>query len=146
MRFLFVKSALAWPRGSGHDVHTYHMMRALAEAGHEISLTTADPPSEQAVAGLTLANRWTWGQAASGEANGQLLRGLQERFRSYWGIEERDIWAIGQQAEQSAVDAVVVVGLEVLPLLGAVRGAKRVWYAADEWVWHHLSLVRLLDR
>ncbi|HZN34929.1 MAG TPA: glycosyltransferase family 4 protein [Pirellulaceae bacterium] len=147
MRFLFVKSALAWPRGSGHDVHTYHMMRALAEAGHEVSLTTAEPPSEQAVAGLMLANRWTWGEAASRAENGQpLLRGLQERFRSYWGIEERDIRAIGKQAEQSSADAVVVVGLEVLPLLGAVRKAQRVWYAADEWVWHHLSLVRLLDR
>ena len=38
----------------------------------------------------------------------------------------------------------VVVGLNVLPYLGAVSGALRVWYAADEWAWHHLSQVRLL--
>jgi glycosyltransferase involved in cell wall biosynthesis len=36
----------------------------------------------------------------------------------------------------------VVVGLNVLPYLGAVETALRVWYAADEWAWHHLSLVR----
>ena len=34
MRFLFVKPRLAWPRSSGHDVHCYHLMKALAERGH----------------------------------------------------------------------------------------------------------------
>ena len=38
----------------------------------------------------------------------------------------------------------VVVGLNVLPYLAGVSGPLRVWYAADEWAWHHLSQVRLL--
>ena len=37
-----------------------------------------------------------------------------------------------------------MVGLNVLPYLAGVNGALRVWYAADEWAWHHLSQVRLL--
>ena len=36
MRLLFVKHSLVWPRSSGHDVHTFHMMKACAELGHEV--------------------------------------------------------------------------------------------------------------
>ena len=67
---------------------------------------------------------------------------MQERFRNYWGIDPNRIQLIGRTAEEFAVDAVVVVGLNVLPYLGAVRGHLRIWYAADEWFWHHLSQVR----
>jgi glycosyltransferase involved in cell wall biosynthesis len=34
--------------------------------------------------------------------------------------------------------------MEVLPYLAEVEGPQRIWYAADEWVWHHLSLVNAL--
>src|SRR5579872_701271 len=44
-----------------------------------------------------------------------------------------------------AADAVVVSGLEVLPMIGAVEGALRIWYAADEWVLHHMSQVQAFD-
>ena len=43
MRFLFVKTFLAWPRSSGHDVLTHGMMRALQDLGHETGLLTRDP-------------------------------------------------------------------------------------------------------
>ena len=33
MRLLFVKHSLVWPRSSGHDVHTFHMMKACARTG-----------------------------------------------------------------------------------------------------------------
>jgi glycosyltransferase involved in cell wall biosynthesis len=68
---------------------------------------------------------------------------LQERFRSYWGIRPERIRQVGRLASEQGADAVVVVGLNVLPYLGAVAGPLRVWYAADEWAWHHLSQVRL---
>ena len=143
MHFLFVKDSLAWPRSSGHDVHSYHMMQALSELGHDVSLTTRLPPSSQAIAGLELAELLTW---STPRANRTVkLHGLQDRFRSYWGIEQETIKTIGAEADELAVDAVVAVGLEVLPLLAGVRNAHRIWYAADEWVWHHLSLVRLDD-
>jgi glycosyltransferase involved in cell wall biosynthesis len=53
---------------------------------------------------------------------------------------------VAAAAADCRADVVVVSGLNVLPYLGAVEGRTRVWYAADEWVWHHLSLVRPLRR
>ncbi len=73
----------------------------------------------------------------------QLSR-LQERFRSYWGVDPNRLRSVSRTAEEFEADAVVVVGLNALPYLGAVRNRLRVWYAADEWFWHHLSQVRLL--
>lgn len=142
--YLFVKTDLAWPRTSGHDVHTYHLMRALAARGKKVSLVTQVAPSPQAIEGLTLESCRTWTEPISSPA-GAPLSGLQERFRSYWGIEEEAIHAIARQAEQCQADVVVAVGLEALPLLAAVKNSVRVWYAADEWVWHHLSVFRWTD-
>ena len=53
LRVLFVKDALAWPRSSGHDVHSYYMMRGLAGRGHTVGLLTAAEPDPRAVAGMS---------------------------------------------------------------------------------------------
>ena len=63
MRLLFVKESLAFPRSSGHDVHCFHMMRALMDRGHSIALVTQAQPSPEALAGLTLAGCWTFATA-----------------------------------------------------------------------------------
>ncbi len=147
MRLLFVKDSLAWPRSSGHDVHTFHMMRALAALGHRLGLLTATPPPPEAVAGLQLDWAGTFppaGEPPRGPAS-QLGR-FQEKFRNYWGVDANRVAAVGAAADEWDADAVVVVGLPVLPYLGAVRGRARVWYAADEWFWHHASQVKLRDR
>jgi glycosyltransferase involved in cell wall biosynthesis len=141
VRLLFVKEALAWPRSSGHDVHCYHMMRALGRLGHEVALATARPVVPGAVDGLALARLDCLADAPAGGPPVGLSR-LQERFRSYWGVDPGRIRAVGRVAQEWGADAVVAVGLGVLPYLGAVEGARRVWYAADEWAWHHLSQVR----
>jgi glycosyltransferase involved in cell wall biosynthesis len=144
MRFLFVKPSLAWPRSSGHDVHCYHLMKALAARGHELALATVTAPQADAVAGLPLATSHTLGDHDREECESPLT-GLPERFRSYWGIPTGRIAAVSRVAEQFRADSVVVVGLDVLPYLGGVRGRSRVWYAGDEWIWHHLSQMRLGD-
>ena len=72
------------------------------------------------------------------------LSKMQEKFRNYWGVRPEIIREVGALAKDVAADAVVVVGLHVLPYLGAVEGALRIWYAGDEWVWHHWSQVKLL--
>jgi glycosyltransferase involved in cell wall biosynthesis len=147
LRLLFVKESLAWPRSSGHDVHTFHMMRALAQLGHEVALLTADRPAPEAVAGLPLFWSGTFpskGAPAAGPA--PRLTWLQEKFRGYWGIDPNRVRAVGKAADDMNADAVVVVGLNVLPYLGAVRDRVRVWYAADEWLWHHVSQVRLRQK
>ncbi len=56
MRLLFVKPSLSWPRSSGHDVHCFHMMRALIGPGHEVSLATVKRAAREAVDGLALAH------------------------------------------------------------------------------------------
>jgi glycosyltransferase involved in cell wall biosynthesis len=142
MRLLFVKDVLAYPRTSGHDVHAYHMMRALAELGHEVGLATVDPPTESALAGLRLTGRWSLDEPVIADGWHPRLTGLQERFRSYWGIPKGRIAAVQEAACEAKADAVVVVGLSVLPYLAGVDGRHRIWYAGDEWLWHHLSLSR----
>jgi glycosyltransferase involved in cell wall biosynthesis len=143
VRLLFVKEHLAWPRSSGHDVHCYHLMRGLADLGHTIALVTKSQPAEPALAGAALHSRWTFTSAPPpGPEVSLSLSWLQEKFRSYWGIEEQAIRTVGGLAQSFRADAVIVVGLNVLPYLGAVQQARRIWYAADEWVWHHLSLMQ----
>ena len=156
MKLLFVKDRLAWPRASGHDVHCFHMMEALASLGHPLGLLTAEEPAPEAVAGLPLAFRRSFATAtatarATATATATAAAGppvplswLQERFRSYWGIDPARIQAVAQAAEAFSADAVIAVGLEVLPYLGAVSGRQRVWYAADEWAWHHVSQMQFL--
>lgn len=142
MRLLFVKHSLEWPRVSGHDVYTFEMMRALAQLGHEVALVTAGPPDAAAIEGLTLAHVSSLQQVPDGRADVPKLSWVQERFRSYWGIDAAHICRVGETAAEWRADAAVVVGLEALPYFGALKGATRIWYPADEWVWHHLSLVK----
>jgi polysaccharide biosynthesis protein PslH len=146
MRLLFFKEAFAWPRSKGHDVHCFNMMKALEDLGHQVSLVTLTPPPPESVQGLRLAMCRVLRTAEN--HNGETLLSLtrfQERFRSYWGIEKALIQDVAQAARDFEADAVVVVGLGVLPYLAGVEGALRVWYAADEWAWHHLSQVRPLS-
>ncbi len=144
MRLLFVKERLAWPRSAGHDVHCFYMMQALARLGHTIGLLTLEPTTADAQRGLDLSLCRTIADVPPAEIEQPLLLSrFQERFRSYWGVNPEAIRAVGRAAEDFDADTVIVVGLNVLPYLGAVDRAQRVWYAADEWAWHHLSQLRL---
>jgi glycosyltransferase involved in cell wall biosynthesis len=147
MQLLVYKSDLAWPRRSGHDVHTYEMMRRWAGLGHAVHLAAAVKPREEALKGLqldSLTNLPEYVPCAKG-ASSRAGR-LATRYARYWGIPESNIESIGCLAEALKADAVISSGLDALPLLSAVKGSIRIWYAADEWVLHHLSLVRLRDR
>jgi glycosyltransferase involved in cell wall biosynthesis len=144
VRLLFVKERLAWPRSAGHDVHCFYMMQALARLGHTIGLLTLEPTTADAQRGLDLSLCRTIADVPPAEIEQPLLLSrFQERFRSYWGVNPEAIRAVGRAAEDFDADTVIVVGLNVLPYLGAVDRAQRVWYAADEWAWHHLSQLRL---
>lgn len=143
MRILFVKGSLGWPRTVGHDVHAYGMMRALAALGHEIGLATTVPVEPRAVEGLTLAGQWALGGSASRDAaDAVVMSYLQERYRSYWGVEREAIASLDTIAGEWRADVLVTVGLEILPYLAVRSVPVRVWYAADEWVWHYLSQLR----
>jgi glycosyltransferase involved in cell wall biosynthesis len=149
MKLLFVKPSLAWPRSSGHDVHTYHMMRACAELGHELGLVTVSRPAPGAVDGLSLSYAGALAEAngSNGGAPDIRFTSLQERYRSYWGVEKTYVARLGAIVRQQAPDAVIVAGLDALAYLPAIpEKTIRVWYAADEWVLHHLSLLQAQDR
>lgn len=48
MRLLFVKNSLVFPRLSGHDVHTFYMMKACSALGHDVALATSSEPETPA--------------------------------------------------------------------------------------------------
>src|SRR5438034_3359077 len=85
LRLLFVKESLSWPRSSGHDVHSFHMMQALTRLGHEIGLITAAEPLPEAIAGLPLSLRQTFAESTGGPT--PRLTWLQEKCRNYWGTD-----------------------------------------------------------
>ena len=146
VRILFYKSTLAWPRLSGDDVHTSQMMCALARLGAHVTFATAGSLGSQALSGIPID--------AAIELDGRdgdfdhvatpiRLSALEERFQHYWGIPRGRITALGQLANHIDASAVVVAGLDALPLLAGIRRGVRVWYAGDEWTWHHLSQVQM---
>jgi glycosyltransferase involved in cell wall biosynthesis len=141
LRLLFVKHTLAWPRANGHDIRAYSMLKALHGLGHKVGLATVAPPGAEALHGLQLDCLTLLDPAVLDDV-GVHLDGLQERFRSYWGVDPRSIAAVGRVAGDFRASAVVGLGLDALPYLARVRGAARIWYAGDEWVRHHLSHVR----
>jgi glycosyltransferase involved in cell wall biosynthesis len=144
MRFVFYKHQLTWPRQSGHDVHSAEMMRALAAKGHAVFFLSQTPPERGATDGLGIAGS----AVISPDPADASFRpaGLQARFFSYWGVEPRAAAAVARASREFGADVLVSVGLDALPYLVGDHRAVRIWYAADEWVLHHLSMVRLLDR
>jgi len=142
MRLLFFKHSLVWPRSSGHDVNTYYMMQACALLGHDVSLATASQPSARAIEDLPLCTQVALD--AEPHLNGETVPAtwLQRRFRGFYGIPPARITALAHAVAAARAEAVIVVGLDALPYLTGLTGVLRVWYAADEWVWHHLSLLR----
>lgn len=140
MRVVFVKVRLGWPRTYGHDVHCYEMMRGLTALGHDVALATHHAPAPDALDGLSLGHVWVLDDSP-GTAP-VALSYLQERYRSYWGISHGRIADLARRTAEWNADAVVVVGLEILPYLAAAGTALKVWYAADEWVWHYVSQLR----
>ncbi|QEL15431.1 glycosyltransferase family 4 protein [Limnoglobus roseus] len=151
MRLLFVKERMAWPRASGHDVHTFYLMQAMAQQGHAVALATITPPPPESVAGGGFEAEYCFDDQhppVPDEAAFPVhLSKSQEKFRNYWGTDPARIRWVAAAAADFRADGVVVSGLNVLPYLGALPATTaKVWYAADEWVWHHLSQVRPLRK
>jgi glycosyltransferase involved in cell wall biosynthesis len=142
VRLLFVKRALAWPRSSGHDVFTYHTMKACSELGHTVFLAVASDTDRCALGGLRLEGefRFDGTDSVDGAAGGTWL---QRRFRSFFGVPESYLQVLARIEGDIQPDAVIGSGLDVLPYFAAFSRTKRVWWAADELAWHHLSQMRV---
>lgn len=135
------------------------MMQALAAQGHEIGLVTLQASAPEALAGLPLSLHQILGADANGPADGggegegaptpappPTLTWLQEKFRSYFGVDRAKLAALTGLVRRFKPDAFVAGGLDILPYFPAARGPVSVWYAADELAWHHLSLLQANDR
>lgn len=144
MKFLFLKKSLNWPRATGHDVHAYYLAQALAKLGHSIGLATVHPPDEKALAGLDL-DAGLHSLASNSPSSAIRLSWLQRRFLRYWGIEASWITATANLVAAIEPDVVVTAGFDLVPCLAAVHGPTRVWYIADEYARHHLSIWRPLN-
>src|SRR5262249_29672381 len=103
-------------------------------------------PPPEAVEGLPLASYHDLRDGAPDDSPLPGLSRLQERYRRYWGVEPRRGRAVAEAARACGAGGGGVVGVEGRPCLAAVEGAKRVWYAADEWAWHHWTQFRFLRR
>ncbi|HKV98485.1 MAG TPA: glycosyltransferase family 4 protein [Vicinamibacterales bacterium] len=141
MRLLFFKHSLVFPRSSGHDVHTFYMMKACASLGHDVALVTATEPEGPALEGLPLRRRYRL-DGRQGPPTPFRATWLQRKFQSYWGVESAQLGSLQRAIADFQPTAVVVVGLDALPYFPAISGPTRIWYAADEWVLHHLSQVQ----
>lgn len=144
LRLLFVKESQNWPRASGHDVHGYHMMKALAARGNDVSLACVVPPTTEAIAGLKLKALHSLPSGPLAERSTKLTR-LQQKFANYFGVPDGLADSLSNILRESKFDAVVIVARHLLPLLAAVRGPLRVWYPADDPAWHHLSRFKIRD-
>src|SRR4029079_12202238 len=142
LRFLFVKSDLAYPRASGHDIRAFHVMRALADLGHPVGLLTAVRPIEEAVRGIGLEFQSTVAECGKNDQRRPSLTWAQRRYASYFGVSDRDRASVADTADLFRADVVVGMGADVLPYLAGSR-RRNVWYAGDEWVTHYRSLARV---
>jgi glycosyltransferase involved in cell wall biosynthesis len=145
VRLLFLKHLLTWPRSSGHDVGAYYMMKACGELGHTIALSYSTEPSPAALNGLRLDSRFSLSAGDAPAVADTSATWLQRRFQSFWGNQPAQIARLRQVVGEWRPDAVIAFGLEVLGYFPALTGITRVWCAADEWIWHHLSQALLCD-
>ena len=120
-------------------------MKACAALGHEVSLATVSDPCAEAIEGLILAHHFKLAEG-SPVAAALPARWLQRRFRSFWGLSNTVLANLQAAAAECHADAVIAIGLDALPYLPPLSGTVRVWYPADEWIWHHVSQFRPFDR
>jgi glycosyltransferase involved in cell wall biosynthesis len=152
MRFLFFSYDPPWPIRGGQQLHTYYMIRALASLGHDVHLTTygdieAFPTHKHKGWSVSRLNENDHYSPAN---NVSTLQGrIAERWMQYWGVP---LWipsSMEMLVQEYRPDAAIVVGLQALPVAAAITSVPTVWYAADDWVLHHLTLAQegsFLDR
>lgn len=139
MKLLFIKDQLNLPLRAGADLHTLHLIRALLAGGHDVRLLELrrDPNEAPVVLSseiplVSVSRQSTFPALRLGR--------LERRFTSYWGIETGHFAAV-HNATQSDWDAVIVVGLHLLPVVKVANSPRRIWYPADDPILYEWSLL-----
>jgi glycosyltransferase involved in cell wall biosynthesis len=122
------------------------MINALASLGHDVHLAVLGE------AGSIPADKHKgWSVSALREQSDRRLperngdrpyRRIANRWMQYWGIPAWVPTSIHLLIEEFQPDTAIVNGLQALPLAALIQNVPAVWYAADDWVLHHLTLAR----
>lgn len=148
---LFVSERALWPPDQGFRVHGPQMARALAARGLRVKVATAQQTPDEAPNWLkNMLVGWPHGDEESAVRaapgwNGA-LRKLRARVAERQGVELSTACELGTLIAQHR--PAVVVGLDQrTPILLAALGevfpqTARMWYAADELAYFHLSCLK----
>lgn len=140
MRFLFHNKALNWPLRSGNNVHVFNVVRELLKLDVDVTLHTTSPV-DQEILDLLPGLEWlttTENGITHPPTPPSLVR---RRFEKYWGLPKELPFSIAKLVRETKSDAVVVCGVDGLPLLQHCEDVARVWYVADSPLLHHWSLL-----
>ncbi|MGO9019937.1 MAG: glycosyltransferase family 4 protein [Syntrophobacteraceae bacterium] len=143
MRFLFCLYDAPWPIRGGQQLHTYNMIQGLVSLGHDVHLAAYGDISSFPVhkhIGWSVSRLCEDGALASGTETRSVYRWTAERWMRFWGIPSWVPSSIDVMIHGFKPDMVVMVGQQALPLAALIRNVPAVWYAADDWVLHHLTL------
>lgn len=137
MRILFVQMKPPWPIRSGQQLHAYNMMKSLAQLGHQVCLASTHPNEDLPA----LEERgWDFRILRPLSLESKEPHWMIRKWMNYWGIESWILHSAAEAAAEFKADCVVGVGLDILPVLAGIPNIPTIWYAADEWVLHYLSL------
>jgi glycosyltransferase involved in cell wall biosynthesis len=140
MKLFVYNKSLTWPLRSGNNVHVFYLLREFIKHEKRVVLCTSSAPDPHI---KELLPELEWTMCATDERKSHIkLSRLQKRLSGYWGVNEGDIGAVSSELEASGADVFIGCGLEVLPFLhSAPKATVRVWYAADDPILHHWSLM-----
>ena len=120
------------------------MIRELAAIGHTVHVVCLDDMSqlpEHAHDGWTISQLLEKPEFNISQPAARTLYGwVPVRWMEYWGIPIWTLPAINKEIAVFQPDALISVGLQVAPLAATVLNVPSLWYTADDWVLHHLTL------
>lgn len=145
MRYLFCLYDAPWPIRGGQQLHTYNMIAALTSLGHEVHLTTYGE-----IGGFPAHKHRGWsvsrlvedGNCIARENADALCRRIAVRWMRYWGTPVWVLSSLEKVVQELRPEVAILVGLQALPLAAAVSKVPALWYAADDWVLHYLTLAK----
>lgn len=145
MKFLFCLYDTPWPIRGGQQLHTYNMIQGLVSLGHDVHLAAFGdiskfPPDKHC--GWSVSRLSESSDTISEQMVNSLHRRIAERWMRYWGTPSWVLASLHELVQEFRPNTVILVGLQALPLSAGTGDAPTVWYAADDWVLHHLTLAK----
>lgn len=145
MKILFCLYDSPWPIRGGQQLHTYNMIKGLVALGHDVHLAaygdiSSFPPHKYQ--GWSVSRLSEPSDNFSVQNAHFLHRRFAERWMRYWGTPSWALSSLNKLTRDYRPDTVILVGLQALPLSAATGDFPTLWYAADDWVLHHLTLAK----